>query len=157
MLQGSGAMLRTDGSTFLSLEVLFGVSAPRALELFQTLDALLHSALTVDFVIPGAYVHSVARLFLLSHHFNKQGDEQRGHQKSISGWTETQTAETEWRGRSGVNTDPGWSCTAPAGHFWSSCSECSRGPGPHRSWSHSGGIPAWPALEPEWSQYKHVF
>lgn len=75
------------------LEFLFSVTAPRALELLQTLDALLHSALAVDFVIPGAYVHSVAGLFLLSHHFYKQGDKQRGHKKSISRWTETQTAK----------------------------------------------------------------
>lgn len=62
-------LLKRDGSTLVSLELLFSIFAPRALELFQTLNALLHSALTVDFVIPGAHIHRVTRLLLLSHHF----------------------------------------------------------------------------------------
>lgn len=64
-------------------KIFFGVSASSTLELFQPLDALLHSAFTVDFVVSRTHVDSVACLLLLSHHFHKQ----RGQKKSISRWT----------------------------------------------------------------------
>lgn len=64
-------------------EFLFGILASSALELFQSLDALLHGALTVDFVVSGTHVDSVTCLLLLSDHFHKQ----RGQKKSISRWT----------------------------------------------------------------------
>ncbi len=67
-----------------SSEVLLCVSTPGGLELFQTLDALLHSALAMDFVISGTYIHCVARFLLLSHHFSKQGNMQAQKTKEIN-------------------------------------------------------------------------
>lgn len=61
------------------LELLFSASASAALELLQTLNALLHGALSVDLVVSGAHIHRVARLLLLSHHF----DRKRAERKSI--------------------------------------------------------------------------
>lgn len=54
--------------SFDFLKFLFGVPTPGGLELFEALDALLHTVLAVDFVVSGAYVHCVACLLLLSHH-----------------------------------------------------------------------------------------
>lgn len=50
-------------------EVLLSIEAPAGLVVLETLDALLHGALAVDFVVAGAYVHSVAGLLLLSNHY----------------------------------------------------------------------------------------
>lgn len=49
-------------------EFLFSVSAPDTPEMFQTLNAVLHGALAMDFVIAGAHVHGVTCLLFLSHH-----------------------------------------------------------------------------------------
>lgn len=58
---------------------------------------------------------------------------------------DSEKEKTEWK-RECVATDPGWSCTAPTVHFWSFCSECSRGRDPRQPWSRYCGIPAWPKL-----------
>jgi len=49
-------------------ELLFSVPTPARLQLLQTLHALLHAALAVNFVVPRAHIDCVTCLLLLSHH-----------------------------------------------------------------------------------------
>lgn len=91
------------------LEFLFGVPTPGGLELFEALDALLHTVLAVDFVVSGAYVHCIARLLLLSHHFPN-----RETCKDKKGEKENQYLDGQWESDKDRNNRQDWNkCVLP--------------------------------------------